>query len=147
VAIKAEVVAADEGERGRRQVLNFGHTVAHALEKATNHDLSHGQAVAIGMVVEGYLAQKLRGFPRADLHRLESLLRQFGLPTRPKLPFSAVQELFMADKKTLANQIYCSIPTELGTIDAQDGNWATHTNLDDLSGIWTSLQDTGIRGD
>lgn len=141
VAIKAEVVAADEGERGRRQVLNFGHTVAHALESATDHALSHGQAVAIGMVAELRLAKKLRGFPNEDLQRLETLLKRLGLPTSTDVPFGKVESLFSSDKKTRDQRIHCSLPGRLGQIDAQDGNWATATELDDLEEVWHSIRE------
>jgi 5-deoxy-5-amino-3-dehydroquinate synthase len=59
VAIKAEVVAADEREGGRRALLNYGHTLAHALETVTDHRLAHGEAVAIGLVFAAYLARQL----------------------------------------------------------------------------------------
>ena len=59
VAIKAEVVAGDEREGGRRAILNYGHTLAHALETATDHSLAHGEAVAIGLVYAAHLAEAL----------------------------------------------------------------------------------------
>jgi len=82
VAIKAAVVAADEYERsGVRAVLNYGHTVAHALETATGHALLHGEAVAIGLVFAAQLAAVLERVPAELVSRTEDLLEVLGLPT------------------------------------------------------------------
>ncbi len=71
VEIKAEVVASDEREGGRRALLNYGHTLAHALETATDHVIAHGEAVAIGLVFAARLARRLGRIdtPRVDYHR------------------------------------------------------------------------------
>ncbi len=74
VRVKARVVEEDPLESGRRAILNFGHTVAHGLEAAAGYAVDHGEAVAVGMLVEGRLAAEITGFPTADLRRLESLL-------------------------------------------------------------------------
>jgi 5-deoxy-5-amino-3-dehydroquinate synthase len=70
VEIKAEIVASDEREGGRRAVLNYGHTLAHALEVATGHDLAHGEAVAIGLIFAAHLANVMDRIPvdRVDQH-------------------------------------------------------------------------------
>ena len=80
VAIKAEVVASDEREAGRRATLNYGHTLAHALETVGRYDLRHGEAVAIGLVFAAELAQLL---DRIDADRVEHhrhVVRGYGLP-------------------------------------------------------------------
>jgi 5-deoxy-5-amino-3-dehydroquinate synthase len=71
VEIKAEVVSSDEREGGRRALLNYGHTLAHALETATDHVIAHGEAVAIGLVFAARLARRLGRIetPRVDYHR------------------------------------------------------------------------------
>jgi 5-deoxy-5-amino-3-dehydroquinate synthase len=79
VAIKAEVVAGDEREGGRRAVLNYGHTLAHALEIAGRHDLRHGEAVAIGL---GYAARLARVLGRIDDERVaahDAVVRSYDL--------------------------------------------------------------------
>ncbi|MFP5328096.1 MAG: 3-dehydroquinate synthase family protein, partial [Acidimicrobiia bacterium] len=81
VRIKADVVASDEREGGRRALLNYGHTLAHALETAGRYDLRHGEAVAIGLVFAARLARRLG---RIDDARVEDHLRvvtSYGLPT------------------------------------------------------------------
>jgi len=80
-AIKAGYVAADERERtGERAVLNYGHTLAHALETATGHALLHGEAVAIGLVFAGQLAGALERIDQAAVRRHEELVAALGLP-------------------------------------------------------------------
>ncbi len=75
VEIKAEIVAADEREGGRRALLNYGHTLAHALETATDHELAHGEAVAIGLVYAAELAHELG---RIDADRVRRSPRRRG---------------------------------------------------------------------
>ncbi len=81
--LKAGIVEADERERsGRRAILNFGHTVGHALEAATKfHRLSHGEAVAIGMTATARISEQVGMFSPSNIPRIENLLLKFGLPT------------------------------------------------------------------
>jgi len=80
-AIKAAVVAADPQERtGIRATLNYGHTLAHALETAGRHDLHHGEAVAVGLVFAGALASALERIPAAEADRHRDLVASLGLP-------------------------------------------------------------------
>ena len=82
-AIKAEVVAQDEREAGRRAILNFGHTFGHAIEAATGYRrFLHGEAVAIGMVMAMALSERLGRVQRNDAERVAALLGALGLPTR-----------------------------------------------------------------
>ncbi|HSS38671.1 MAG TPA: 3-dehydroquinate synthase [Polyangia bacterium] len=81
IRVKAEVVAEDETESGRRAILNFGHTVGHALEAASGYELLHGEAVALGMVAALDLGAALDVGPRALADRARSLLARLALPT------------------------------------------------------------------
>ncbi|MQY06293.1 3-dehydroquinate synthase family protein [Actinomadura macrotermitis] len=105
VALKASIVAADERDQGRRHLLNYGHTLGHALEHATGHRIRHGEGVAIGTVFAGRLALALGriGADRAAEHR--DVVAAFGLPTRlPAGPSPAELIGFMrADKKRLGD--------------------------------------------
>jgi 3-dehydroquinate synthase len=82
-AIKAQVVSQDEKEReGKRTILNYGHTIAHGLEAATQYKrFLHGEAVAIGMVGAAKLSQRLGLLPSTAVERQQALLQKFGLPT------------------------------------------------------------------
>lgn len=101
-AIKAMVVAGDEREEsGLRAILNFGHTLGHAIEKANGYGrVLHGEAVALGMVCAARLSTRLTGLPVADAERLAVLLQQLGLPIRaPGLAWTELRATMKLDKK------------------------------------------------
>ena len=136
VEIKAEVVAEDDRDQGMRHILNFGHTVAHAVEHATAHATPHGHAVAIGMVVETQLANKVPdlAFPRREIIRLVALLERLGLPTSPPCSFEAASSRFVHDKKTEAAIVRCALPCAIGQITADEtGHWARAVSLEQLA--------------
>jgi len=116
VRIKGRVVRRDERESGRRAVLNFGHTVAHAIEAGSQWSVRHGTAVAQGMCVEARLAREELGFPETHRRRLVALLEAFGLPVC--LPRDArVGALIAAtrrDKKTRAGRVRYALPRRIG---------------------------------
>jgi 3-dehydroquinate synthase len=95
VHLKKGVVKKDEFEQGDRKLLNFGHTLGHALE--TQYELTHGQAVALGMVFAGWLSQQLLGYK--DLARLEATIKAYGLPTRAHFDLEKVFNVLKMDKK------------------------------------------------
>ena len=82
VACKAEIVGADERESGRRALLNYGHTLAHALETVGRYDLRHGEAVAIGLVFAAHLAARLGRIDSARVADHEHLVAAYDLPSR-----------------------------------------------------------------
>ncbi len=104
VEIKAEVVASDEREGGRRALLNYGHTLAHALETATDHDLAHGEAVAIGLIFAAELALELDRIDgeRVDEHR-RIVAGEYRLRITPpeRLDVDVLLDLMAHDKKAL----------------------------------------------
>jgi len=100
-AIKARVVSEDEKERGKRTLLNYGHTIAHGLEAATNYErFLHGEAVAIGMIGAAMLSHNLGLLPREVVERQRALLERFGLPTScPEVDLTSVLKAMELDKK------------------------------------------------
>lgn len=80
--IKKSIVELDETERGLRRILNFGHTIGHAIEAESGYTISHGEAVSMGMVAEAVLSEKTRHLSRQERQRIECLLRSCGLPQR-----------------------------------------------------------------
>ena len=114
--IKSRVVARDERESGRRAVLNFGHTIGHALEAASGYRMRHGEAVAAGICLEGRLAVGETGFPRTALERLERLVGAFGLPARPpaELSADAIAAATYRDKKVVAGKVHYALPVRIG---------------------------------
>lgn len=122
--LKAEVVSADEREEtGLRAVLNFGHTVGHAIEAVAGYggDYLHGEAVAAGMVAECRLAERL-GWVDADLtRRLVILLERAGLPTRaPGLDPAALRAAMSSDKKNRSGRVRFVLPRRLGRVELTD---------------------------
>ena len=110
-AIKAEVVAEDEREAGRRAILNFGHTFGHAIENCLGYgEWLHGEAVAAGMV----MAAQLSGLADADMDRLRSLIARAGLPVAP--PVIAADNCMQAmgrDKKVRKQRASLCLAKEL----------------------------------
>lgn len=99
-ASKAAVVSADEREGDRRRILNFGHTLGHALEKASHFRLKHGEAVAMGMAAALDLSVTLAGLSAAAAREGKELLAALGLPIQaPALPQAEVLQALMVDKK------------------------------------------------
>lgn len=124
VEIKASVVADDEREAGRRAILNAGHTVAHAIEHASDYSLSHGEAVAIGLVVESRLAEEI-GVGQSGLSaRVADLLSRLGLPVKLESGLSRerVREAMTRDKKNRGPAIRFALPAEVGVM-ARGENW------------------------
>jgi len=114
--IKAEVVADDEKEGDLRKILNFGHTVGHALERLSGYRLGHGQAVSIGMVIEARLAVRLGLLAEEDAAAIEKTLSGLGLPTRIPGPVDAagILEACRSDKKARGGRIVCALPSAIG---------------------------------
>jgi 3-dehydroquinate synthase len=116
VALKAQVVAGDELDVGQyRILLNYGHTIGHALETATNYELLHGEAVSIGMAIEAALAVKLGLAEPAVEESQNDLLRRFGLPTQlPRVPHELLRNLIKSDKKVSGDLPRWILPIAIG---------------------------------
>lgn len=122
VRVKVDVVAEDPEERGRRAVLNLGHTVGHALERVTGYSWRHGDAVSAGMVVATRLAARLGVCEPGLLPRLIALLARLGLPVQPPpVGAEAVWEAMAADKKRRGGAPLFVLPVRLGEVVVQSG--------------------------
>ena len=104
--IKKEIVEQDEREIGKRHLLNFGHTVGHALEHLTHYSVSHGEAVAIGLIVESYLSLVSGVLDRESFDRIKKILIRFGLPLRlpTRFPVQTILDAMTLDKKSVGGQ-------------------------------------------
>jgi len=118
--LKGRVVKRDEREAGRRAALNFGHTVAHALEKVSGNVLGHGSAVALGLCVESRMACATTGLAESSIGRIEALLDAFGLPVRipPEYGADAIVAASAYDKKVRAGQVHYALPLRVGRMPA-----------------------------
>jgi 3-dehydroquinate synthase len=126
VRIKAQVVAEDEKEHGRRATLNFGHTVGHAVEAASGYGLLHGEAISIGMAVEAAIGVKLGVTERTDAEKLKSTLQRFGLPTElpTDLSYQRLEGLMRQDKKVRAGETRFALIAGIGKMArGASGEW------------------------
>lgn len=128
VEIKAEFVSSDTHEQGARAALNFGHTIAHALEHTTNYAIPHGHAVSVGMIVEAVAAETAGIAAEGTAAQLTRVLSILGLPTA--LPSGVNPEAILAatrtDKKTRAGAQRYTLLHHIGQVARdQQGNWTT----------------------
>ena len=114
VSMKAEIVSADEFDRGGRQILNLGHTAGHALEKLSNFKISHGRAVAMGMCIIAESAAKAGYCTKECAKRITDLISSFGFELRHGFDPAALLPLFENDKKRTGSSITAVIPTNFG---------------------------------
>ena len=118
VHIKSEVVKKDPIEEGLRKILNFGHTIGHALEShylSTAHHLLHGEAIAIGMICEAFLSKKLTGLTEIELERITAnLIGLYGKSKIMKSDFPAVVKKMYQDKKNSHNLLNHTLIKKVG---------------------------------
>lgn len=126
VHIKADVVAEDTREGGLRQILNFGHTIAHAVEKLRHYELLHGEAVAMGLVAEARIAE-VAGIARPGTAlAVRDAVARAGLPTAlpPELTVEAIVAETHGDKKARAGAARYALPRGIGEMEPADGRWS-----------------------
>jgi 3-dehydroquinate synthase len=126
IRIKARFVAEDTHESGARAALNFGHTIGHAIERASRYELHHGHAVAIGMVAEAQLGESLGITAAGTAERLATLLRTLGLPTAIPAEYEAdrLLEFMASDKKARAGDTRFALIAQPGQIArGANGSW------------------------
>ena len=118
--IKAEVVGQDETESGLRAILNFGHTIGHAIENSFGYGkFLHGEAIAIGQVAAAKLSRKILGLPSGDVERIEKLFVRVGLPVKIKLGPVQRKKLFAAmllDKKVSGGEVKFVLAEKIGRV-------------------------------
>ncbi|MFC1897090.1 3-dehydroquinate synthase [Chloroflexota bacterium] len=115
--IKAGVVEKDELDLGLRNILNYGHTVGHAIETVSELQVWHGEAVAIGMLVAGRISNKLGIFDANELSRLKSVIERTGLPTEvPDLDLGKIIQAMQHDKKIVRGKVRFILPKSIGNV-------------------------------
>ena len=119
--IKADVVRQDETESGLRAILNFGHTVGHALEAISHYGkYLHGEAIAIGQVAAAKLSAQVLGLPAEEVERIERIFQRAGLPTQMKLNAPQRQKILTAtslDKKVSGGEIKFVLARRIGVVE------------------------------
>ena len=114
VEIKRDIVEADEFDRGERMLLNFGHTIGHAIEKAGHYTIQHGSAVAIGMVAATILGEKLGVTPVGLSQRIARILIKNGLPTFTTFTGEELAASMLKDKKNLGGAVHFILLKDIG---------------------------------
>lgn len=131
--IKAKIVRADERETNLRSILNYGHTVGHAIEASAKYRFAHGKTVILGMMAEGWMAWKLGIFEERSYAKQSELLMKIikRFQVRVELDPNKILEFARLDKKALGNKIRVSLPERIGRMHlAEDGKWTTVVNKD-----------------
>lgn len=131
-SIKAAVVQADPTEKNLRRILNYGHTIGHAVESASGFELLHGECVAIGMIAAGLIEKELGLVADDRLERIETILVKLGLPTRIPEMMTKEQliDLLRTDKKAVGKWPRFVLLESLGTTLCRDGQWAHEVTQD-----------------
>ncbi len=118
VRVKADVVGQDEEEHGLRKILNFGHTIGHALESETGYKVFlHGEAVAWGMVASAMLGETMHLISPAEAQRIVRVIWAFGSLPRVEVRAKAIFRRLASDKKTLDGQVHFILPRDVGRVD------------------------------
>ena len=117
VDIKRSIVSRDEYDRGERQLLNFGHTFGHAIEKCSGYTISHGHAVAMGMVMAAKAAEGLGVAQRKCSDRLIEVLGKYELPVYCQFQAEELASAILSDKKRAGDMLTFVLPIELGRCD------------------------------
>lgn len=131
IAIKAEVVAQDEREGGLRAILNAGHTVAHALEQASDYEIPHGEAVAIGLVLESRVAEATGVAEPGTVQVIRHVLHELHLPTSAPdtMPRDRLRAALRTDKKNRAGVVRAALLARVGAVAQRDGTWTVPLDL------------------
>ncbi len=121
VKIKAEIVEKDERDMGLRSILNYGHTIGHAIESAADFKVSHGEAVAVGMLAAARISNRLGVLDINEIARLRSLIKRANLTTEmPELDLEQVVQAVRHDKKILEGKIRFVLPKAIGDVFITD---------------------------
>ncbi len=124
--IKGRVVQIDPREKNLRRILNYGHTIGHAVESASHYDLLHGESVAIGIMGAGLIEAEMGFGDPSRLSRVENVLKELGVPTRiPRaIALDELMDLIKRDKKAIDKWPRFVLNRGLGQIQQENGQWA-----------------------
>ncbi len=145
VEIKVGVVAEDERERGRRAVLNFGHTIAHALEATQGYELLHGEAVAVGMLAEAKLGERIGVTEEGLAKTLAGALESYGLPLSPPVDpdLERMLDVMRQDKKNREGTVRFALPSRMGEMArGPGGEWTVSAPENVVSDVLRELSDS-----
>jgi 3-dehydroquinate synthase len=134
--IKARIVSKDPYELNVRSMLNYGHTIGHALEAASNYRMSHGISVLVGLIAEGWIAHELDLYESGDFHRQEFLIKRLLEKRKNILPdlkfrHETIAKFVLSDKKNAGGKIRMSLPEKIGKMHLnENGSFKTAVPFD-----------------
>ncbi len=123
--VKQKIVAQDLHEKNIRHSLNFGHTIGHAIEALSDYQIKHGDAVAMGVLVESYLSHLLGYLSLQDFERIEKIVMAWQIPLHPKMfeDISLFKEFLLRDKKNREKKICCVLLKKIGEVLEKEGEY------------------------
>jgi 3-dehydroquinate synthase len=131
--IKAQIVSEDPSEKGKRKLLNYGHTIGHAIESIMldrQNPLTHGHAVALGMIVESHIAHAVNLLATSDQKRINALISTFFTPTQT-IAFDELLPYLKQDKKNMKGEIRMALPLAIG-----QAKWDIHVSEEQIQKSW-----------
>ena len=139
--IKAAVVAEDPTEKNKRRILNYGHTLGHAVETASGFSLLHGEAVAVGMIAAGLIEEAMGLVADDRTAQIDRLLARLGQPTRiPKdIAKASIIDLLKRDKKAVGQWPRFVLLDRLGTVLCKDDQWAHEVSPEAIEAVIDAL--------
>jgi len=145
--IKARVVMGDPRESNRRKILNFGHTIGHAIETLSGFRLAHGEAVSIGMAAEARIAARAGILAAGAAERIARLCERAGLPTAvpPAFSPSAILEVARHDKKNRQGRIAYALPGRIGAMAGVKGDYAVQADDELVMEVLQDLRRVRVR--
>ncbi|HSX04039.1 MAG TPA: 3-dehydroquinate synthase [Rhabdochlamydiaceae bacterium] len=130
--IKKKVIESDPyEEKGYRRILNFGHTFGHALELLENYQIPHGEAIAIGMILESYISMRLQLLKKEEFERIVALFHEYKFPLKLSRRFT-LEELLLAfsrDKKSTSSIARLVVLKSIGQVEPFNGEYCTEVDL------------------
>lgn len=137
IRIKTGIVNRDAAEAGERATLNFGHTIAHGVERATAYAIHHGQAVAIGLVAEARVGERIGVTEAGTADRIEATLTALELPTEvpAHVDTRAVMEAAQSDKKAREGTVRYALIARIGQPDRWDGDWTRPVSEEEVAAV------------
>lgn len=136
--IKKQIIEQDEKDYGIRQLLNFGHTIGHALEQASHYQLSHGEAVALGMIAESYISMRLGFLPESSFTRIKAILRIYEISPIMTGTKTAIKKALLLDKKAIARKPYFVLLDDIGRVHVPTKGFTMPVNdniIDEALGV------------
>jgi 3-dehydroquinate synthase len=139
IRIKAAVVTTDAKEKGLRKTLNFGHTIGHALEAASDYYMLHGEAIALGMVLEAMLAEQLGVAEPGTSDQLLEATGVAGFEGHHVVDVPAMMSLLHADKKTRAGVVEFALPKRIGMMAGAGTGWTVPVPDEAIRALWPDV--------